>query len=139
VTTSVESQAIARGVIESIDGDCLVLRLPHTDYRIRLRATSTSGLAAGQHVSGRIDAKALRIHVASAGGRFIEPIVGEPRIVAGTVLGVDPEDGRIVVNVAVPFCLETAEGQDFDGLEAGGLVNCYVQSGATFTPTGSES
>ena len=88
----------------------------------------------GKHVRGVIDAKALRIHAAAGGGRFIEPIVGEPRIVAGAVLAVDEPGRRVLVDVAVPMWLHTDAGQDFTVFEPGGLVNGHVASGATFAP-----
>ncbi|MHC5114281.1 MAG: hypothetical protein ACYTGP_07625 [Planctomycetota bacterium] len=135
--TNVDDQAMARGVLESIDGERIVLKLPGTDYRVTLRvAESARGQlpAVGKRVRGTITGRALRIHPASGGGRFIEPVDGEPRIVAGSVLAIDADAHRVLVNVAVPMWLEMEPEQDFSVLHVGELVNCYVESGASFLP-----
>ena len=53
---------------------------------------------------------------------------------AGTVLVVDEANQRVLIDVCVPIWLTTEEGQDYGDLCVGGLANCYVQSGTTFTP-----
>ncbi|MDY7108665.1 MAG: hypothetical protein SYC29_08505 [Planctomycetota bacterium] len=135
-----DTQTIARGLVESLDDDGLVLRLPQTDYRLRLKLTvpaSEIAVPPGKRIRGTIRAEALRMHPAAGGGRFIEPIWGEPRVVAGTVLAVDEEQRTVLVDAVVPFLLTAREDQDFSVLEPGGLVNGHVRSGATFTPAGS--
>jgi hypothetical protein len=137
VTAELDSKAVVRGVLDSIDDEHITLHLPHTDYRIRLRLgvpREQITTPPGKRIKGTIEADALRIHPARGGGRFIEPIIGEPRIVAGMVISSSEADGRVLVNVAAPMWLRTKDGQDFDVIREGGLVNCHVQSGATFTP-----
>jgi hypothetical protein len=132
-----DTQSLARGVLESLDDDRLVLRLPHTEYRLRLRLTvprSEIVVPPSKRIRGTIRAEALRLHPASGGGRFIEPIWGEPRIVAGTVLAIDEAQRTVLVDAVVPIVLATREDQDFAVIAPGGLVNGHVRSGATFTP-----
>jgi hypothetical protein len=134
---STETQSIARGILEALDPDGLILHLPHTDYRLRLRlaaAASRVTIPPGKRIGGTIEAEALRMHPAAGGGRFIEPVSGEPRIVAGIVLAVDEAQRRVLIDAGVPMSLIAAEDQDFDAIEPGGLINCYVRSGAAFTP-----
>ena len=123
-------------MLQEIEDGHIVLRVPHTDYALRLRLANEAAAPAevGKRVRGVIDARALRIHAAAGGGRFIEPISGEPRIVAGVVLAVDEPARRVLVGAAVPMWLHTDEGQDFTVFEIGGLVNGHVASGTTFTP-----
>lgn len=137
MTAGVHSETVARGVLEELAEDRMTLHVPGTDYRIHLvPAVPASSLrpSVGRRVRGVINAAALRIHPAKGGGRFIEPVIGMPRIVAGTVLWVDEAARKVGVNVAVPMVIETLPEQDFRVLEVGHLVNCYVKSGATFTP-----
>ena len=70
----------------------------------------------------------------TGGGRFIEPIIGEPRIVAGLVLAVDLPKRRVLVDVAAPMWMTLVKDQPADEFVAGDLVNCYVESGTRFTP-----
>ena len=136
-TTDFDDRALVRAVVASLDDDRITLRLPQTDYQIRLGldgAASHLGAEVGQRVRGTIAARALRVHAMAGGGRFIEPVSGEPRIIAGTVLAVDRESGRVLIDAVVPMWLSTTENQDFDVFVEGGLVTCYVGSGAVFTP-----
>jgi hypothetical protein len=137
VTTNVHTQAIVRGRVEAMRDGRLVLAVPGTAYKLDLvsaAGTSTDVLAAGNSIRGTIEARALRVHTARGGGRFIEPIEGAPRIVAGAVLAVDGPGGRVLVNAAVPMWVSVPTGQAIDAFSPGDLVNFYVESGATFTP-----
>lgn len=134
---SQKSQYLARGVLESLAEDKLVLSIPGTDYRLTLVpsvpvAAITTPI--GRRIKGTIHAEALRMHAAAGGGRFIEPVYGQPRIVAGKVLEIDEASRQVVVDVAVPMILTTLPEQRFDIFTVGSLVNFYVKSGATFTP-----
>src|SRR5262245_5975891 len=139
-TAQGSDQEVARGVLESLGEYRVVLSVPGTDYQIHLApavpaAQLTTPL--GKRIKGTIHVNALRIFKARGGGRFIEPIWGEPRIVAGFVLAVDAAKRRILVDVAVPMWMTLDERQDPGLFSVGDLVNCYVASGATFTPSNS--
>lgn len=132
---------IAKGVLESYAGGKLVLAVPGTAYRIHLCADENAtriGEFVGKRIKGRIYANALRLFKTSGGGgggggRFIEPIWGEPRIIAGMVEKVDQPHRHLLVNVVVPMWLTMEKDQPADLFVEGDMVNCYVQSGATFS------
>ncbi len=133
-----KSQYLVRGVLESLAEDKLVLNIPGTDYRLTLvPAVPASAITTpvGRRIKGTIHANALRIHAAAGGGRFIEPVYGTPRIVAGKVLEIDEANRQLVVDVAVPMTITTLPEQRFDIFTVGSMVNFYVNSGATFTPS----
>lgn len=133
---SIDRQPVARGILEAVENDGIILHLPHTEYHLRLKlavAASEITIPPGKRIRGTIEAEALRMHPAAGGGRFIEPISGEPRIVAGTVLAVDAAEGRVLIDAGVPMTLIAAEDEDLTSLQPGGLINCYVRSGAAFT------
>lgn len=140
VTTDAKVADQVRGILESIEDDRVVLHLPHTDYRLRLVVDDAAPLRerVGKRVRGRIRGRALRIHATAGGGRFIEPIIGEPRIVTGTLRALDPVNHRVLVDVAAPMWLATESGQDYGVFSVGGLVTCYVESGTRFVPDGVE-
>lgn len=132
-----DTRGIARGRVASLADNVVVLKIPHTDYQLHLVPSVDGGsfpAAVGQAVHGTIEAEALRIHAADGGGRFIEPVYGAPRIVAGVVREADERHRRVLVDVGVPMWVRTQLGQDYAILREGELVNFYVASGATFTP-----
>ncbi len=130
-------EGLARVVLEELADDHLVLSIPHTDYRIRVKPTVPTGeidVTVGKRLKGVIQAHALKIHRATGGGRFIEPVWGEPRIVAGKILTIDAEQRRILVDVSVPVWITPPDGTDLSTMHEGELVNFYVQSGTRFRP-----
>ncbi len=140
VSAQLEARALARGILESISDEQLVLRVPGTAYRLHLIPTVTAAeinTAPGKRIKGTIEARALRAHTAEGGGRFIEPVDGAPRIVAGAVIAVDTEQDRVLIDVAVPMWISLQPPQQAADFANGALLNCYVESGATFSPVGS--
>lgn len=125
---------LVRGTLESANGNEITLSLPGTDYRLRFTQVGPTAVHPGKRVKGVVRAKALRMHKAEAGGAFIEPMMGQPRIVQGVVRGVDAGANRLLVDVVVPMWVEPFDGQQATEFAAGDMVNFYVQSGASFTP-----
>jgi hypothetical protein len=125
---------LVRGVLEAADGSEITVSIPGTDYRIRFAQGGPTAVHPGKRVKGRVHARALRMHRANAGGAFIEPVMGQPRIVQGVVRGVDPAANRLLLDVVVPMWVEPFDGQQANDFATGDLVNFYMQSGATFTP-----
>lgn len=74
------------------------------------------------------------MHTANGGGRFIEPVYGSPRIVQGRVVAIDEANDRVLVDMVVPIWVKVHDGQSAGDFELHSLVNCYLQSGTTFTP-----
>ena len=133
----ISPDTLARGTLESLTDQELVLAVPHTEYRLHLAPTVPAGefnKYVGKRIRGVIEATALRIHTARGGGRFIEPIWGAPRIIAGKVCSVDEAKRRVLVDAGVPMWVTAPQGQDLSELHEGLLVNFYVQSGTSFRP-----
>lgn len=127
-----------RAVIHAIGEGWIELALPHSDYIMHLRLDidpSRVSAPVGKRIRGHASADAMRFHQASGGGRFIEPVVGEPRIVAGTVLHVDRAGGRVLIDCAMPIWIRPEEAdQDWSVFEERALVTGYLRSGTVFTP-----
>ncbi len=137
MTTDLNNQAITGGVIEALSDDKIVLKITGTDYQLHLVPTVPAleiGGTEGKRIKGTIQAKALKIHPASGGGRFIEPAYGAPRIVAGVVLEVDVQSRTVLVDVAIPMRVTLHDSKDLNICQVGELVNFYVESGTSFTP-----
>ena len=117
-----------------MDGDKIILAIPATDYQMHLVCNGKTAAHIGKRIQGVIHVKALRMHKASAGGSFIEPIYGHPRVVQGRVVAIDLAQNRLLCEVVVPMWVEPFDGQSAADFNAGDMVNFYAQSGATFTP-----
>lgn len=137
MTTQAHADGVARGVLCAIADDHIELAISGTAYRLHLVPTvPTDQLRShlGKPVRGTIRAQALRIHPARGGGRFIEPVWGAPRILAGAVKTSSQQEGSVLVDVGVPMWVRLREESEIQGLSDGTLVNFYVESGASFTP-----
>jgi len=133
--THVEENTIARGVLVGVTDTGVVLAIAGTDYRVHLKCANDHAMTAqtGKRVRGMIEANGLKLHKAQGGGRFIEPVNGMPRIVAGKVIAIDAGANRLCVDVSLPMWVTLVEnGQRTEQFDIGDLVNCYVRSGATF-------
>lgn len=128
---------VCRAILEAKSDGEVVLSLPGTSYRLHLKPTVSAAAITteiGKRIRGVVRGKAQRMHLAAAGGRFIEPVYGHPRIVQGTVLAVDTAANRLLIEMVIPAWLDVAEGQKASEFAPGTLVNMYVESGMTFTP-----
>lgn len=127
-----------RAVIDSIDGSTIVLALAHTDYRVALQLSVDADRIAvpvGKRIKGVVEAEGMRFHASSGGGQFMEPVYGEPRIVAGTVLHVAPDAGKVLIDAAMPIWFRPLEAdQDWSIFTERTLVTGYLKSGISFTP-----
>ncbi len=127
-----------RAVVHAVAEGRIELALPHSDYVVHLGLEvdpARIAVPTGKRIRGRVDAVGMRFHRASGGGRFIEPVMGEPRIVAGTVLHVDRAAGRVLVDCAMPIWIAPEEAdQDWSIFEERALVTGYLRSGMVFTP-----
>jgi len=112
--------------------DLAVFSVPGTDYELHLVPDSTIAVEPGKRIKGVIHATALRMHPAEAGGQFIEPIYGPPRIVQGIVMRADTAKKRVLMDMCVPVWVTLHGGNDIAAFHPGDTWNCYVESGTRF-------
>ncbi|HWB21105.1 MAG TPA: hypothetical protein VG711_12445 [Phycisphaerales bacterium] len=127
----------ARGIIKDVRGNMVILEVPGTSYEVHLLidpSSHASELSArkGKRMTGEMNAHGLKIEESHAGGKFIEPLQGAPRIVAGSVIAKD--DRRLCVDVSVPMWISLESHQNSGEFEVGQMVNCYVKSGTSIQP-----
>ncbi len=117
--------------------------VPGTAYRLDLvldgdAAALQQRLAArgagAVRLNGIVRGRALRAWHATAGGCFIEPVWGTPRIVQGRVLAIDVNANAALVDLAVPAWIAMEASQPAGQWQTGDMLNFYVESGMTFTP-----
>jgi hypothetical protein len=128
-----------RAVLHAVSPGRIELALPHSDYVMHLGLEvdpARIAVAPGKRIRGEVNAIAMRFHQAAGGGRFIEPVIGEPRIVAGTVLAVDRTAGRVLIDCAMPIWIRPEQAdQDWSVFQERALVTGYLRSGMVFTPS----
>ncbi len=126
----------ARGVLAEASDEHVVLTLPGTDYRLRLRVLKRPATELGKRVRGLVRAEARRIDVVDTGGAYVEPVYGEPRRVQGRIIDVDAANGAITVDAgACPIVCHLDARQRATEFQVGQLVGGAVHSGTTFTPS----
>jgi hypothetical protein len=58
-----------------------------------------------------------------------------PRIVQGRVLAIDINANAVLIDLAVPAWVDMEASQPAGQWQTGDMLNFYVESGMTFTPT----
>ena len=112
----------------------LLLGWPGSAYELQLGCEHEISPTANARVQGVVFARGLRFHPASAGGLFVEPSDGEPRMLAGRIVCTDPENALVVLKAPMPILVSMPVGQDWSILTEGAMVNGHVESGAGFLP-----
>ena len=104
--------------------------VPNTSYELHLRAVGSITAAPGKRLVGIIRAQARRIDTTQTGGQFVEPVMGRPRRVQGTVVAVVGD--AVVVNAGMPIhCTPTDPRQKADQFTPGQFVGFDVLDGAS--------
>jgi hypothetical protein len=124
----------ARGVLaEQREGE-IVLTVPTTDYRIRLKTYQPISTPIGKRLVGIIRAQARRVDVVHTGGCYIEPVYGRPRRVQGEILEIDPSGQTITVHAgAAPIVCKLSSQQRVGSFKVGDFVSFDVLEGASFS------
>lgn len=141
--TSPVEPSIARGVLDerlpetATQPARVVLSFHNLNYQLHLLPTAPIAGEIGKRSLGTIRAEAKRVDICASGGRFIEPVIGRPRKVQGSIVETNPTENTITVNAGVPIvCRITDPRQRASGFEVGQFVTFDVLRGATFTPAG---
>lgn len=139
--TSKLPPTIARGTIKALHPATatkpphLVLALHNSDYELHLLPIGPAPFQPGERAVGRIRADAKRVDVVNSGGRYVEPVIGRPRRVQGTIVATDPDSNSITVNAGVPItCRLCDPNQRAAQFQPGQFVSFDVLRGSTFEP-----
>jgi len=133
-STATSDPAVCHARLEESGPEGFVVSVPHTEYMLRLHLTSPTAVAPGKRIRGVISGQAQKLHRAHAGGEFIEPVEGHPRIVQGRIRSVDAGSNRVLVQAVVPMWVSLAPGQSAGEFHPGDFVNFYMESGVSFAP-----
>lgn len=119
------------GVIDEVHADWVQLRVPDTDYRLRLVLVAGLSASIGDKVCGVVRAQAMRMDVIPAGGRYIEPVQGRPRRVQGRVIGGNVGENEVYIKAGPGLVVTPMAPQRASDFSIGQMVSFDVRDGAT--------
>ncbi len=127
------STTINEGVLRAVSAEEITLAKSGTDYALDLLPVEAITKSAGDKIHGEIRVHSARIDVIETGGKYIEPVEGPPRRVAGRIIEIDTRANLVVVN-AGPFVVVCTpnEHQKARQFQIDQLVTMGVKPGATF-------
>ncbi len=133
MSTATTGLTIVEGVLRATGDDFVSLAKAGTEYVLDLVVESPVGKEPGEKVRGEIRVSAAKITVIETGGKYIEPLVGTPRRVAGRIVEIDGRANLLVVD-AGPFVVVCTPGplQKAARFEVGKMVTMGVKPGASF-------
>lgn len=122
---------VVSGVIDEVHADWVQLRVPSTDYRLRLVPAEGLSVSVGDKIDGIIRAQALRMDVVPAGGRYIEPVQGRPRRIQGRIIGGNADCNEIYVKAGPSVIITPMAPQRASDFSIGQMVSFDVRQGST--------
>ncbi len=120
--------------LEEATASKFVVSVPGTEYVLQFAAGGSTSVAPGKRVVGTITGRAQKFHRPHAGGEFIEPVEGHPRIVQGRIRDMDTATNRVLLQAVVPMWVTLQDGQSARDFAPGDFVNFYMESGVVFAP-----
>jgi len=129
-------QMTTEGTITPLENGMMLFAPTGTNYQLHMQNDEQPPNAG--IVSGIIAAVGRKIWTISAGGLFIAPINGTPRVVQGRIIA--RTGGKITVSAGAVFDIQIPEapgGLDLKNgdLVPGALVNITLMPGARFIPS----
>lgn len=131
--TLARATLLEAGPVTAGKPEFIVLGFANTNYRMRLTPTAPIATQVGKRITGTIHAKAKRIDVVGTGGRFVDPVFGEPRRVQGRVITV--QGPEVLVHAGMPIgATPTDPRQSAGEFRVGQFVSFDIEPGVSFTP-----
>ena len=123
---------LAEGVVSSADKGSVVFSPAGTNYQLHLQAGTD--VVTGPTTKGVITVKARKVWTIPAGGSFMQPLVGSPRVVQGRVKAV--EGGRLIVQAGTVVSVQLPADPTALDLKNGPLVPGVMVNITTFPDAG---
>lgn len=107
----------------------------NTSYELHLLPTAPVTTTPGKRIIGHIHAQARRVDKVQTGGRYVEPVMGRPRRVQGSIVAINAAARTITIDAGVPIeCTLTDRRQHPGEFAVGEFVSMDVLDGARFAP-----
>lgn len=122
---------VVSGVVDEVHAEWVQVRVPGTNYRLRLVPAEGLSVAVGDKIEGVIRAQALRMDVIPSGGRFIEPVQGRPRRVQGRIVGGNVDRNEVYIKAGPGVVVTPMAPQRASDFSIGQIVSFDVREGST--------
>jgi hypothetical protein len=109
-------------IVDSVENGVVTLRVPNTNYRNCFASKDAASLKIGERVVGRIVAPAWKVDCVELGGNYVEPLVGRPRRMQGTILSVDAARNELTVQVGYEVTVKMPEKYKAESFQPGARV-----------------
>lgn len=119
------------GVVDEVHAEWVQIKIPDTDYRLRLVPVKGLSLNVGDKINGTLKAQALRMDVIPAGGRYIEPVQGRPRRIQGRIIGGSTDRNEVYIKAGPSIVVTPMAPQRASDFSIGQMVSFDVRTGAT--------
>lgn len=130
-----DATAVARLYLKEKTDQRVIVNIPGTQYELYLEPTAEVVPNRRGRVKGVIRCPVWKMDRVSAGGAFIEPVIGRPRRLQGQVIATIPETNSVVVELAEqPVVGDLPERYSVAEIAIGDRVGLDVYAGATFEP-----
>ena len=107
-------------VVESIANGIATLSLPGSNYRNSFSVHGdAAALVQGARVRGAIHAPAWKVDRVEMGGNYVEPLLGRPRRMQGTILSVNAAANELTVQVGYEATVKLPAGARADSFKPG--------------------
>ncbi len=107
-------------IVDSVEKTTITLRTQGSNYRNTfLLQGDPAGLTPGTRVHGTIYAPAWKVDRVELGGNYVEPLVGRPRRMQGTILSINTTANELTVRVGYEATVSLPEGSRADQFKVG--------------------
>lgn len=113
---------MAKFVVDGVGEGTVTLRVAGMNYQNTFLVKGEEGLQVGQRVRGRIYAPAWKVDRVGMGGNYVEPLMGRPRRMQGTILSVDTVANELTVRVGYEVTVRLPEKYRAGDFEVGERV-----------------
>jgi hypothetical protein len=125
----------ARLYFKSMHGEQVSLAIPGTKYELHLNPTGPVTPSPQGRVRGVVRCPVWKVDFVSAGGAYVEPLMGRPRRVQGVVVGrIETSNSVIVEVMGQPIVGDLPQRWNAADIAIGTRVGLDVHEGSTFEP-----
>lgn len=136
---SIVMEIPARGKVTQVADGGVVFEPAGTNYQMHLKTSAAYTGPVGVLVDGFVRLDGRKVFTTPAGGRFVQPIFGTPRVVQGRIRAATDDSLLLQVGTAVVLKLPASDdAYDLSAgpLAVGAIVNATVLPGASFELVG---
>lgn len=132
---AIMDENVARLYMVGQVGETVELNIPGTKYRLALKAAGAVAASPQGRLRGVVRLPVWKMDVVTAGGAYVEPLVGKPRRVQGQVIATCSQSNSVTVEVCgQPIVGVLPARWNAADVVVGTRVGLDIPSGGVFEP-----